>query len=100
MSQTLCSSVVVLAFGTGERLLDEIATATRQETRSLILDLCRMNEIDSTGARILLDTQTDLKRMGASLALVLSKRSDVMLRLRDFGVLEQVFVDQIFEDVD
>jgi CRP-like cAMP-binding protein len=38
--------------------------------------------------------------MGASLALVLSKRSDFMLRLRDFGVLEQVFVDQIFEDVD
>ena len=62
--------------------------------------LRRMNEIDSTGARILLDTQTDLKRMGASLALVLSKRSDFMLRLRDFGVLEQVFVDQIFEDVD
>jgi MFS superfamily sulfate permease-like transporter len=31
-----------LFFGTGERLLDEIATATRHETRSLILDLRRI----------------------------------------------------------
>jgi MFS superfamily sulfate permease-like transporter len=63
-----------LFFGTGERLLDEIATATRQETRCLILDLRRMNEIDSTGTRILLDIQTDLKQMGASLALSLGDR--------------------------
>jgi CRP-like cAMP-binding protein/anti-anti-sigma regulatory factor len=89
-----------LFFGTGERLLDEIATATRQETRSLILDLRRTSEVDSTGARIILDIQTDVTRKGARLGLVLSKRSDVMLRLKDFGVLEKVSIDQIFEDGD
>ena len=33
-----------LFFGTGERLVDEIAAATQQETRSLILDLRRISE--------------------------------------------------------
>jgi SulP family sulfate permease len=89
-----------LFFGTGERLIDEIAAATRQETRSLILDLRRVSEIDSTGARIILDIQTDLTRKGSRLGLVLSNRSDAMSRLSDFGVLEKVSANQVFEDVD
>ena len=88
-----------LFFGTGERLIDEIARATRQETRSLILDLRRISEIDSTAARILLDIQTDLMRSGTSLGLVFSNR-DFVMRLKDFGVLEKVSANQIFEDVD
>jgi MFS superfamily sulfate permease-like transporter/CRP-like cAMP-binding protein len=89
-----------LFFGTGEGLVDEITTATRQETRALILDLRRISEVDSTGARILLDVQADLMRDGSSLGLVLSQRSDILLRLRDFGVLEGISADHIFEDVD
>lgn len=89
-----------LFFGTGERLIDEIGSATRQETRSLILDLRRISEIDSTGARILLDLQTDLVRKGCHLGLVLANRSESMSRLKDFGVLEKIPADQIFEDVD
>jgi CRP-like cAMP-binding protein/anti-anti-sigma regulatory factor len=89
-----------LFFGTGERLIDEIASATRQETRSLILDLRRISEIDSTGARILLDLQTDLVRKGCHLGLVLANRSESMSRLKDFGVLEKIPANQIFEDVD
>jgi MFS superfamily sulfate permease-like transporter len=89
-----------LFFGTGDRLIDEIAAATRQETRSLILDLRRVSEVDSTGARIILDIQTDLMRTGTRLGLVLSNSSDTMLRLKDFGVLERISAAQIFEDVD
>ena len=89
-----------LFFGTGERLIDEIAKATKQETRTLILDLRRVSEIDSTGGHIILDIQTDLARNGTSLGLVFSKRSDTVPRLRDFGVLEKVSADRIFEDVD
>jgi sulfate permease, SulP family len=37
-----------LFFGTGERLIDTIEDTTRQETRSLILDLRRVSEVDST----------------------------------------------------
>jgi sulfate permease, SulP family len=88
-----------LFFGTGERLIDEIAVATRQETRSLILDLRRINEIDSTGARIILDIQNDLVRKDSKLGLVLANRSDAMSRLKDAGVLEES-ADQVFEDVD
>src|SRR6476620_716880 len=89
-----------LFFGTGERLIDEIASATRQETRSLILDLRRISEIDSTGARILLDIQTNLGRKGCHLGLVLANRSESISRLKDFGVLEKIPTNQIFEDVD
>jgi MFS superfamily sulfate permease-like transporter/CRP-like cAMP-binding protein len=89
-----------LFFGTGERLIDEIASATRQETRSLVLDLRRISEIDSTGARIVLDLQTDLVRKGCHLGLVLANRSESMSRLKDFGVLEKIPANQIFEDVD
>jgi sulfate permease, SulP family len=89
-----------LFFGTGERLTDEIAAATRRETRSLILDLRRINEIDSTGAHIILDIQTYLTRKGSRLGLALSNCSDLMSRLSDFGVLEKVSANQIFEDVD
>ena len=89
-----------LFFGTGERLIDEIEAATRSETHFLILDLRRVSEIDSTGARIISDVQTNLTRKGRQLGLVLSKRSDVMPRLKDLGVLEYVPADQIFEDMD
>jgi MFS superfamily sulfate permease-like transporter/CRP-like cAMP-binding protein len=89
-----------LFFGTGEWLVDEIAVATRQGTHSLILDLRRVSEVDSTGARILLDLHADLARSGSRLGLVLSKRSDVKRRLGDFGMLDEVPAEQIFEDLD
>ena len=89
-----------LFFGTGERLIDEIEAATRSETRLLILDLRRVSEIDSTGARIIMEVQTNLARKEVQLGLVLSKRGDVMPRLEDLGVLESVAADHIFEDVD
>jgi CRP-like cAMP-binding protein len=66
----------------------------------MILDLRRISEIDSTGARILLDLQTHLMRNGIRLGLVLPKESDIMERLRDFGILDDVPADHIFEDVD
>jgi MFS superfamily sulfate permease-like transporter/CRP-like cAMP-binding protein len=89
-----------LFFGTGEWLIDEVTTATRQETRSMILDLRRISEVDSTGARILLDLQTDLKRNGVRLGLVVPKESDITERLRDFGILDDIPAEHIFEDVD
>jgi CRP-like cAMP-binding protein/anti-anti-sigma regulatory factor len=89
-----------LFFGTGERLIDEIEAATQSETHSLILDLRRVSEIDSTGERIILDVQTNLTRNGRQLGLVLSQHGDVMPRLEDLGVFEHVSADHIFEDVD
>jgi CRP-like cAMP-binding protein len=39
-------------------------------------------------------------RDGTRLGIVLASRSDVMLRLRDLGTLEEIPADQIFQDVD
>lgn len=90
-----------LFFGTGERLLEAIATAAaEQNTQFLILDLRRLSEVDSTGGRILLDIQANLMRQEMRLALALHQGSDIAARLRDFGVLEQIPQAQIFEDVD
>lgn len=89
-----------LFFGTGERLLDAIADATQRDTRSLILDLRRVSEIDSTGARAILDIQADLERKGIRLGLILADESDSMLRLKDMAVFDRIPRDQIFEDLD
>jgi CRP-like cAMP-binding protein/anti-anti-sigma regulatory factor len=89
-----------LFFGTGERLADEIEVATREETRCVILDLRRVSEIDSTGARIISDIRTDLMGKGSRLALAPADRSGVAARLRDFGILEKVSSARVFEDVD
>ena len=42
-----------LFFGSAERLAQEIDKATASKTQHLILDLRRVNYVDSTGARIL-----------------------------------------------
>jgi MFS superfamily sulfate permease-like transporter len=89
-----------LFFGTGERLVDEIAGATEQETHSVVLDLRRISEIDSTGARILLEIQADLSHKASQLGLVLSDHGGIKSRLEDLGVLEKIPRDQVFEDVD
>jgi anti-anti-sigma regulatory factor len=89
-----------LFFGTGERLLDEISAATERDTRALILDLRRVNEIDSTGARTLVELEAGLERNGIRLGLVLAKDSGSMLRLKDMAVLERIPEDHIFEDLD
>ncbi|MGH9807508.1 MAG: SulP family inorganic anion transporter, partial [Terriglobia bacterium] len=89
-----------LFFGTGERLVEKVLTATRRKTRSVILDLRRISEVDSTGARTLLDIQAELASSGIRLGLVFANRSDVVQRLKDFGVLDKIPAEQIFEDVD
>src|SRR6266567_983134 len=87
--ETKGSSILVaelqgaLFFGSAERLAQEIDKATAGETRYLILDLRRVNYVDSTGARILADIEADLARRGVTLALALSEQSETAERLAD-----------------
>src|SRR6266566_4459676 len=74
-----------LFFGSAERLAQEIDKATAGKTQYLILDLRRVNYVDSTGARILADIEADLARRGVTLALALSEQSETAERLADFG---------------
>ncbi len=87
-----------LFFGSAERLAREIDKATASKTRYLILDLRRVNYVDSTGARILADIEADLARRGVTLALVLSEQSETAERLADFGGPNNE--GRVFPDVD
>jgi sulfate permease, SulP family len=88
--ETKGSSILVaelqgaLFFGSAERLAQEIDKATASKTQYLILDLRRVNYVDSTGARILADIEVDLADRGVTLALILSERSETVVRLAEF----------------
>ena len=58
-----------LFFGTAEELAARIEAAARASVAVVILDLRRVNDIDSTGARILLQIQDGLRREGKRLLL-------------------------------
>src|SRR5262245_22109551 len=56
-------------FGTAEGLAHRAEAAAEAGARYVILDLKRVNELDSTGARILLQVSERLKRHGSTLFL-------------------------------
>jgi CRP-like cAMP-binding protein len=77
----------------------EEALAAR-ETRYVILNLRRINEIDSTGALALLEINALLAARQMTLCVVVGVQSVALQRLKDFGVLGQLSSDRIFTDVD
>jgi CRP-like cAMP-binding protein len=88
-----------LFFGSGETLAAEIETALKAETRTVILDLRRVTEIDTTGAQVLGGIRADLARAGKHLLIAVNDRSRPAARLRDFGVMASP-AGGIFPDVD
>jgi CRP-like cAMP-binding protein/anti-anti-sigma regulatory factor len=90
-----------LFFGTGERLAKEIDEAlAAEDTRYVILNLRRINEIDSTGALALLEINAMLAARQKTLSVVVGVQNVASQRLKDFGVLGQLSPDRIFADVD
>jgi SulP family sulfate permease len=89
-----------LFFGTGEKLVQEIDHALTQETTFVILNLRRVNEIDSTGARALLEISAMLAARQKTLFLVLGSESVPMIRLRDFQILDSIPPSRVFADSD
>ena len=89
-----------LFFGTGEKLVQEIEHALMQETVIVILNLRRVNEIDSTGARALLEINAMLQARQKTLFLVVGSESVPMIRLRDFQILDSIRPSQVFADSD
>jgi sulfate permease, SulP family len=84
-----------LFFGSAERLAQIVDSETAKETTVLLLELRRITEIDSTGARILGDIDAALGARGVKLALVLSSRTETAARLAD------VFRgDRFYPDID
>lgn len=90
-----------LFFGTGERLAKEIEDAlAAQDTAYVILNLRRINEIDSTGALALLEINSMLAARQKTLGIVVGFQSVASERLKDFGVLGQLSSNRVFADVD
>jgi anti-anti-sigma regulatory factor len=82
-----------LFFGSAERLAQIVDSETAKGTVALLLELRRITEIDSTGARILGDIDTVLAARGIKLALVLSGRTETAARLADIFHRDRSFPD-------
>jgi anti-anti-sigma regulatory factor len=90
-----------LFFGSAERLAQivdsetakETAKGTVKATAALLLELRRITEIDSTGARILGDIDAALGARGVKLGLVLSGRTETAARLADIFQHDRFFPD-------
>jgi anti-anti-sigma factor len=83
-----------LFFGTADRLA-QFVDAEIARTKAVLLELRRVTEIDSTGARILGDIDAALRARGIELAIVVSSRTETAARLAD--VFQH---DRFFPDID
>jgi SulP family sulfate permease len=82
-----------LFFGTADRLAQIVDSETAGGTTAVLLELRRITEIDSTGARILGDIDAALAVRGIKLALVLSGRTETAARLADIFRHDRFFPD-------
>ena len=90
-----------LFFGTADSLESEMEAALDEPTSCLILDLKRVTEIDSTGARLILRMHERMVKDGNHL-LVAHLQPDTPLEkfLQDMGVTTAVTRGRIFTDTD
>jgi MFS superfamily sulfate permease-like transporter len=88
-------------FGSAESLGERIEAAVAAGARYLLLDFRRVNDLDSTGARILLQAHERLRAQGAFLALAgVDGAPLVSTGLRDAGVVAAVTPGRVFRDRD
>lgn len=91
----------VLFFGTAERLAETIERELAANTRYLVLDLKRVQDIDSTGARVLLQAHDRFTRDGRYVLLAgLQRDSALYPVLAEQGVIGAVTSDRQFADAD
>lgn len=90
-----------LFFGTADNLAQFVDRVIADGTVYVILDLRRVNEIDSTGARILLQMHDKLTRNGRHLLLAgLKDRTRIEFFLHEMGVTAAVTRNKVLEDAD
>jgi len=88
-------------FGTAEGLAGRVEAVAKAGARYVILDLKRVNELDSTGARILLQIHERLRKQGGQLLLSHARDSYLVLRiLRDLGATNALADAGQFADTD
>jgi sulfate permease, SulP family len=82
-----------LFFGSAERLAQIVTRETATGTSAVLLDLRRVTDVDSTGARILTDIDQALARQNIRLALVYVDRAAAPGLLGVFSARDRVFPD-------
>jgi MFS superfamily sulfate permease-like transporter len=88
-------------FGTAEYLAAQVETALQQETSYVLLDLKRVNELDSTGARVIQQLQAKLAREGKRLLVSHAQDNSLLWSvLKDMGVAAALARDALFADTD
>ncbi len=88
-------------FGTAEDLANRMEAAVQDWAHYVVFDLKRVNELDSTGARIILQIHARLKREGKR--LLVSHLDDNLLLsnvLADMGVTAALGREAVFADTD
>jgi len=90
-----------LFFGTAEDLANRAETILREDVLVVILDLRRVNDVDSTGGRIVAQVGDRVRREKKHLLLSHPEANPRVARaLRGFGVHAAVGADAIFPDTD
>ena len=89
----------VLFFGSAETLSEDIERLA-SDTRTVILDLQRITEIDATGMRILREIRLTLAREHRHLAFALAESSELATRLDGAGIIDVIGRERLFADVD
>ena len=90
-----------LFFGTAEKLAVYVEQAMLENVAYVIIDLNRVNELDSTGAQIIVQMHDRITKQGRYL-LMSSVRDDTRLArfLRDMGVTATLTRTRMFSDLD
>jgi sulfate permease, SulP family len=88
-------------FGTAENLALYLESAWRDDVSYVVIDLKRVNEIDSTGAKVLLQAHDRLTREGKHLLLSSFPGSGSLADfLKDMGVTAALTRNRLFPDID
>lgn len=90
-----------LFFGTAEDLADRVEAALGDGVCWVVLDLKRVSEVDSTGARSVLQIHARVAARGGELALCdVSPAGRVAAVLQDMGVMAAVGTERLHADAD
>ena len=90
-----------LFFASAELLHNRLDSAVSRGVRYVILDMSRVSELDSTGARILLQAHERLKAAKCRMVLCgTDKRAELSALIIDHGIAEAVTPERMFPDLD
>jgi anti-anti-sigma factor len=88
-------------FGTAENLALYLEAASRENVSYVVIDLKRVNEIDSTGAKVLLQAHDRLTREGKHLVFSSFPASGPLANfLKDMGLTAALTRGRLFPDID